>query len=58
MSTQVLAIEDAKTGYVSEVVYEHPFVVRLFHWVNAISLFVVAGSRSGNEFSWDTQADT
>jgi hypothetical protein len=25
---------------VTQAVYEHPFVVRLCHWVNAVSLFV------------------
>ncbi len=44
MSTQAIAIENAKTGEVSEAVYEHPFVVRLCHWVNAVALFVMIGS--------------
>ena len=29
MSTQAIAIENAKTGEVTEAVYEHPFIVRL-----------------------------
>ena len=44
MATRAIAIEDAKTGEITEAVYEHPFVVRLCHWVNAISLFVMVGS--------------
>src|SRR6201982_81907 len=44
MATRAIAIEDAKTGNITEAVYEHPFVVRLCHWVNAISLFVMVGS--------------
>jgi cytochrome b subunit of formate dehydrogenase len=44
MATQAIAIEDVKTGEVTEAVYEHPFIVRLCHWVNAASLLVMAGS--------------
>ena len=44
MATRAIAIEDVKTGEVTEAVYEHPFVVRLCHWVNAVSLFVMVGS--------------
>ena len=44
MSTQAIAIENAKAGEVSEAVYEHPFLVRLCHWVNAVALFVMIGS--------------
>ncbi len=44
MATRAIAIEDAKTGDITEAVYEHPFVVRLCHWVNAVSLFVMVGS--------------
>src|SRR6266478_5039269 len=44
MATRAIAIENVKTGEVTEAVYEHPFVVRLCHWVNAVSLFVMAGS--------------
>src|SRR5207253_2302899 len=44
MATRAIAIEDAKTGDITEAVYEHPLVVRLCHWVNAISLFVLVGS--------------
>ena len=45
MATAAIAIvENAKTGEVSEAVYEHPFLVRLCHWLNAMSLFVMVGS--------------
>jgi Ni/Fe-hydrogenase b-type cytochrome subunit len=44
MKSLMLEIEDAKTGAVTEAVYEHPFIVRLCHWVNAVSLFVMVGS--------------
>jgi thiosulfate reductase cytochrome b subunit len=44
MSTQAIAIENEKNGEVTEAVYEHPLVVRLCHWVNAVSLFVMVGS--------------
>src|ERR1700728_721120 len=44
MATRAIAIENVKTGEVTEAVYEHPFIVRLCHWVNAVSLFVMAGS--------------
>ena len=44
MATRTMAIEDVKTGEVTQAVYEHPFVVRLCHWVNAVSLFVMVGS--------------
>ena len=44
MATRAITIEDAKTGEVTEAVYEHPLVVRLCHWLNAVSLFVMVGS--------------
>ena len=44
MATQVITIEDAKTGEVTKAVREHPLIVRLCHWVNAIALFVMIGS--------------
>jgi cytochrome b subunit of formate dehydrogenase len=44
MSTHAIAIENVKTGEVAEAVYEHPLVVRLCHWVNAVALFVMVGS--------------
>src|SRR5271163_4875348 len=44
MATRAIAIEDAKTGEVTHAVYEHSFVVRLCHWVNAVALFVMIGS--------------
>jgi Ni/Fe-hydrogenase b-type cytochrome subunit len=44
MATPAIAIEDTKTGEMRVAVYEHPFIVRVCHWVNAISLFVMVGS--------------
>ena len=44
MASHAVEIENPKTGEVTEAVYEHPFIVRLCHWVNAISLFVLVGS--------------
>src|SRR5947199_8734621 len=41
MSTQIAAITNVKTGAISEAVYEHPFIVRLCHWVNALALLVL-----------------
>src|SRR5215475_7419307 len=44
MATHVVTIEDSKSGEQTEAVYEHPFLVRLCHWVNAVALFVLIGS--------------
>jgi len=44
MATSVVAIENTKTGEVTEAVYEHPFIARFCHWVNAVALFVMVGS--------------
>jgi thiosulfate reductase cytochrome b subunit len=44
MASRPIEIENAKTGEVVEAVYEHPLIVRLCHWVNAVSLFVMVGS--------------
>ena len=44
MATRTMTIEDAKAGEVTHAVYEHPFLVRLCHWLNAVSLFVMVGS--------------
>jgi Prokaryotic cytochrome b561 len=44
MSTRTIAMNQRKTSQVSPAVYEHPFIVRLCHWVNAVALFVLAGS--------------
>lgn len=41
MATQVVTINDSKSGEQTQAVYEHPFLVRLCHWVNAIALFVL-----------------
>jgi Ni/Fe-hydrogenase b-type cytochrome subunit len=44
MTTRVIEIKDASAGETSRIAYEHPYVVRLCHWINTISLFVMAGS--------------
>jgi Ni/Fe-hydrogenase b-type cytochrome subunit len=44
MATQVVEIENTKTGRPVEAVYEHRLAVRLCHWLNAVSLFVMIGS--------------
>src|SRR5260370_21786379 len=44
MASRVIEIDNPKTGEVVEAVYEHPFIVRLCHWGNAVSLFVMVGS--------------
>jgi Ni/Fe-hydrogenase b-type cytochrome subunit len=43
-SGSVLEIEAAKPGKSTSTAYEHPWLVRFCHWLNAISLFVMAGS--------------
>jgi len=44
MREAVLEVMSDKGDVVTTAVYEHPCVVRLCHWLNAISLFVLAGS--------------
>src|SRR5213595_2641472 len=44
MASHAVEIENPKAGEITEAVYEHPFIVRLCHWVNSISLFVLVGS--------------
>ena len=44
MPEAVLEIESAKGEEAALAVYEHPWPVRLTHWVNAASLFVMVGS--------------
>jgi Ni/Fe-hydrogenase b-type cytochrome subunit len=44
MPSSAIAIENARSGELTEAVNEHPLVIRLCHWLNAISLFVMAGS--------------
>src|SRR5437588_4197536 len=44
MSTHAIAVENVKSGAVTTAVYEHPFVVRLCHWINTVALFVLVGS--------------
>jgi Ni/Fe-hydrogenase b-type cytochrome subunit len=44
MLSSAIEIENAKTGELIEAVYEHSLVIRVCHWLNAVSLFVMAGS--------------
>ena len=44
MAIHAIEIENAKSGETTEAVYEHPLVVRLCHWINAVALFVLVGS--------------
>jgi Ni/Fe-hydrogenase b-type cytochrome subunit len=44
MATQTVFIENRKTGERTGARYEHPYVVRFCHWLNTVSLFVMAGS--------------
>lgn len=44
MKKQTAQFEDAKTGRRTKATYEHPYLVRLCHWANTLSLFVLVGS--------------
>lgn len=44
MAPRILTIEKKEPGPPERAVYEHPFVVRLCHWLNTLSLFVLVGS--------------
>ncbi len=44
MPTQTVAIRNASTAEAATARYEHPYIVRLCHWLNTVSLFVLAGS--------------
>jgi len=49
MSGSVIEIIQAKEKdeepiVVARAVYEHPYIVRLCHWVNTVALFVMVGS--------------
>ena len=44
MHSEVIDVESAKTGETVQAIYEHPWVVRFSHWVNAVALFVMVGS--------------
>jgi hypothetical protein len=44
VKTQAMQIKDEKTGRTMSAAYEHPYVVRLCHWANTVSLFVLIGS--------------
>ena len=44
MPAEVVEFESARSGESLHAVYEHPWVVRFTHWVNAVALFVMVGS--------------
>lgn len=44
MNERAVLVEDQKTGMTTAAVYEHPYIVRLCHWLNTVSLFVMIGS--------------
>src|SRR5438552_2442029 len=44
MPEAVLEIECGAEEETAAAVYEHPWVVRFTHWVNAVALFVMVGS--------------
>ena len=44
MREEVIEIEPGKSGMKGIAAREHPWVVRFTHWINAVALFVMAGS--------------
>ena len=44
MKTHTIQFEDAKNGKTTTAAYEHPYLVRLCHWANTVSLFVLIAS--------------
>ena len=44
MHSEVIEVESAKDGEPVQAIYEHPWVVRFSHWVNAVALFGLVGS--------------
>ena len=44
LKENAVLIENQKTGKTTSAVYEHPYIVRLCHWLNTIALFVMIGS--------------
>ena len=44
MASRVLEIEEIGVEESTAAVYEHPLVIRLTHWINTVSLFVMIGS--------------
>ena len=41
---EIIRSKGEETETVAQAAYEHPLVVRVCHWANAISLFVMVGS--------------
>src|SRR5437899_2492913 len=44
LQMDVVETRSPKSGETVQAAYEHPYIVRLAHWTNAISLFVLVGS--------------
>jgi len=44
MREHVIEIEESKTAGSVPAAYEHPWLVRFCHWLNALALFVMVGS--------------
>jgi Ni/Fe-hydrogenase b-type cytochrome subunit len=44
MHSEVIEVASTKDGEPVQAIYEHPWVVRFSHWVNAVALFVLVGS--------------
>jgi thiosulfate reductase cytochrome b subunit len=44
LPSRVLRWQSPKTGRERAAAYEHPFIVRFCHWLNTVSLFILAGS--------------
>jgi Ni/Fe-hydrogenase b-type cytochrome subunit len=44
MPAEVIEFESAKSGEAVQAVYEHRWPVRLSHWINTVTLFVMTGS--------------
>jgi len=44
LPNRVMIWDSAKTGMAERAAYEHPFVVRLCHWVNSVALLVLIAS--------------
>ena len=41
---KIMVWESRKTGMAARAAYEHPFVIRLCHWLNSVSLLVLIAS--------------
>jgi thiosulfate reductase cytochrome b subunit len=44
MATQTVAVDQQTAGKAKSARYEHPYIVRLCHWLNTVALLVMMGS--------------